>query len=95
MHMTTTRAQPGERTITLEIQFFTNKLAKGDGHVRPKHAHTAGMVRVRANPTHGIKAAATVPFHSLMEIPAAIEKLLTRRGIRLHPTPKMRYLEAK
>jgi len=82
--------------ITLEVRVFTNKLAKGNGRVRPKHAHANGMIRARANPTHGIKAAATVPFHSLMEIPAAIEKLLARRGIHLHPSPKMRrYLEAK
>ncbi len=94
--MPTIRAEPGERMITLGVRFFTNKLARGNGRVRPKHAHSNGIVRARANPTHGIKAAATVPFHSLMEIPAAIERLLTRRGIRLHPSPKMRrYLEAK
>ncbi len=93
--MPTIRAEPGERMITLEVRFFTNKLARGNGRVRPKHAHAAGMVRIRANPSHGIKAAATVPFHSLLGIPLAIEKLLTRRGIRIHPTAKMRYLEAK
>lgn len=36
--MTTTRAQPGERTIQVEVRFFTNKLAKGTGRVRQAKA---------------------------------------------------------
>ncbi len=92
--MTKTRkAQAGERTIELTIYFFTNKLAK-NGHVRPKHAHGDGMVRLASNPTHGIaKSGAPVPFHSVAEISVAVEKVLSREGIRIHPSARMRYVE--
>lgn len=90
--MPTTNAPSGKKTITIEVQFFTNNLAKG--RVLPKHAHAAGMIRVRANPMHGIKAAKQEPFHSMAAIPVALEKLLRRTGIRIHPTPKMGYLTA-
>jgi len=92
--MTTTKAQQGERTIKLEVYFFTNQLAK-HGHVRPKHAHASGVVTIAANATHGIAAGSPVPFQSLMEIPAAIEKVLVRRGVRLHVSRAMKkYVES-
>jgi len=92
--MTTKKALEGERTIKLEIYFFTNKLAK-DGHVQPKHAWAAGMVTIAANETHGIGGGSPVPFHSLLGIPAAIEKVLKKRGVRLHVTREMKkYMES-
>lgn len=88
--MTTKKALPGERVIKLEVRFFTNALAKGNGQVRPKHAWTAGMVTVAANPSHGIRAAGGSPFQSLLQLPAVIEKVLCSRGIRLHTSGTMK-----
>ncbi len=88
-----TKAQPGERMLVLEVRFFTNKLA-GNGRVRPKHAWSGGMVRLRANESHGIKAAPTIPFHTLRGIPGAIEKVLARRGIKIHASSKERKYRA-
>jgi hypothetical protein len=81
---TTKEAQWGERMIKLEVRFYTNNLAKGNGRVRPKHAWAAGAVTLAANPTHGIAAGSPVQFHSLLDLPVAIERVLTKRGIRLH-----------
>jgi hypothetical protein len=94
MKTKTRKAAPNERTIELKIRFFTNKLAKGNGHVVPKHAHGDGMVSIVANPTHGImKNGAGVPFHSVAQIAVAVERVLSREGVTIHPGALMRYVE--
>jgi hypothetical protein len=88
--MTTKKAQAGDRTLKLSVVFFTDKLAQGNGRVRPKHAWAAGMVALAANPSHGVAGGRSVPFQSLLDLPAAIEKVLIKRGIRLHANWKMK-----
>ena len=92
--MTTKKAQQGERTIQVEVRFFTDTLAK-EGHVRPKHAWDAGTVRLEANPTHGIAGGAGGrKFNSLLELLAVIEKVLIAGGIHLHAAHRTKkYLE--
>ena len=90
---TTTKALQGDRTIKMVVYFFSDELAK-DGYVRPKHAHSGGMVYLEKNPSHGITKR-SAGFQSVAQIPAAIEKLLIRGGITLHATPTMRYLATK
>src|SRR3990167_311694 len=83
-------AKHGERMVELRVRFWTDGIAEGDGQVSPKHAWGGGMVRMKPNKSHGISSARPVPFNSLMELPAAIEKVLIQHGIRIHPVGKMR-----
>jgi hypothetical protein len=73
----------------VKVRFWTDTLA-GKGKISPKHAWTAGVVRIEGNEAHGIKPHRPRPFNSLMEIPDAIERVLTRHGIVLHASGKMR-----
>jgi hypothetical protein len=82
----------GQKMIEVKVRFWTNDLADGAGRIRPKHCRTSGVVRLKRNETHGIKDVKPIPFHSLLDILAAIEKLLIREEIKLHPSRKMRKL---
>ena len=69
-------AQQGERMIEAKIRFWTNDIADQRGFIRPKHAWTSGVVRIESNKSHGIVPQAPLPFHTLLDLPAAIEKVL-------------------
>lgn len=83
-------ARHGQKMIEVKVRFWTNDLATTPGHVQPKHARTSGVVRIKRNELHGIVESKPIPFHSLLDIGAAIEKLLIRHGIKLHPSRAMR-----
>jgi hypothetical protein len=80
-------AAHGSRMIEIKIRFWTNDLAP-KGKVVPKEGWTSGVVRITPNKAHGIEPGAAVPFNSLMELPAKIEKVLIDNGITLHLTGK-------
>lgn len=80
-------AAHGQRMIELKVRFFTNELA-AKGRVIPKEGWTRGVVRVTPNEAHGIESGDPRHFNSLMELPAAIERVLIENGIVLHPTGK-------
>ena len=84
--LTTREAKIGERMIELKIYFWTNKIAKGKGNVHPKHAWGSGVIRLERNDAHDIRPQNPVPFHSTLELPAVIEKVLIQHGIVLHPS---------
>jgi hypothetical protein len=88
------KAEVGERMIQISIRFWTNKIANGKGRIVPKHAWSSGMVRMEANATHGIKPKKPTPFHSLMDINSAIEKVLVEHGIVLHSSRNARKYSA-
>jgi hypothetical protein len=93
-HIENRKALQGERMIEMRIYFWTNDLAKGAGVIRPKHAWSSGMIRLEKNKSYGIVPGRTLPFHSLMDLPSIIEKVLIAQGITLHATRKMRkYLD--
>ena len=83
-------AKLGERMIEVKVRFLTNNIAEGDGKIIPKHAWTSGVVRMERNAPHGIKPSSPIPFHSLLDVGAAIEKLLVKEGVMLHLTKKMK-----
>ena len=82
-------AKWGERMIEVRVRFFTNQIANGKGRVKPKNAWGCGMVRIEKNDVHGIKSKSRVPFNSLLELPAAIEKVLIRNGVKILPSRLM------
>jgi hypothetical protein len=89
----TRRAKYGEKMIQITLYFWTNDIAKQRNKIRPKHGRTAGMVRVEASKTHGIRAGKAIPFNSLGALPGVIEKAIIQHGIILHRSRAMkRYL---
>jgi len=82
-------AKYGERMIEVKVRFWTDEIAEGKGQIKPRHAWTAGVVRMERNESHGIISEYPRPFNSLMEIPAVIEKVLIEHGITLHRVYKM------
>jgi hypothetical protein len=88
------KAEHRERMIVLKIMFFTDEIAnKGKGWVLPKHCSANGMIHAQKNGSHGIsRERHGEPFHSLLEIGPAIEKILKEHGIVLHPSREMGYL---
>jgi len=82
-------AKYGEKMIEVKVRFWTDEIAEGEGQIKPKHAWTAGMVRMHRNKSHGIIPKDTRPFNSLMELPSVIEKVLIEHRIKLHPVYKM------
>jgi hypothetical protein len=88
--------QHGEKMIEVKLRFWTNNIAPTKGNVIPKHAWAAGVVRLERNVAHGIKPGKPIPFHSLLDLGAAIEKALIEHGITLHPGRRMKkYFKTK
>ncbi len=79
-----TEAKFGERMIEIKVRLWTNDIAETEGSVLPKHAWSSGLVRLTSNKTHGIGPNKALPFHSLMDLTAVIEKALIQNGITLH-----------
>jgi hypothetical protein len=88
------KAAFGERMIELKVYFWTNDIAEGRGFIVPKHAWASGWVVMESNKAHGIQPGKNEVFHSLMELPAAIERVLIKHEIKLHHSSKMhKYFE--
>ena len=78
-------AAQGERLIEVRIRFHTAQLAGQEGSVIPKHAWDSGFVLMASNKTHGVVPENPIPFNSIMQMTAIIEKVLIQHGIVLHP----------
>ena len=82
-------AKQGEKMIEVKLRFWTNDISPEIGKVIPKHAWTSGVVRIERNYSHGIEPGKPLPFHSLLDVGAAIEKVLIEHGVVLHVGRKM------
>ena len=83
-------AKHGQKMIEVQIRFWTNDIAEKKGQIIPKHAWTAGVVKVESNKAHGIQQENPIPFHSLLDLGSVIEKALINHGVILHPGRKMK-----
>jgi len=88
-------ARHGEKMIEIKVRFWTDDIASDPGKVVPKNAWTSGVVRIDSNKSHGITPGSPVPFSSLLDVGAAIEKVLIDQRITLHPSRKMRKYVSK
>ena len=77
-------AQHGKKMIEVRVRFWTNDLAEEKGKIMPKQAWGSGIVRIDTNSSHGIHAGEPIPFNSLAEIPAKIERVLIDSGVTIH-----------
>lgn len=84
------RAPRGERTILLHLRFFTDDIATDDGGatgkgaIKKKHALGMGTITTVANKSHGITRQREW-FNSTGDMTLAIEKVLVKAGVKLHP----------
>jgi hypothetical protein len=76
--------------IELKVRFWTNDITEGEGQIVPKHAWASGVVRMEPNPSHGISPKSPAPFHSLLDLPAVMEKVLIAHGVTLHISRRMK-----
>jgi hypothetical protein len=66
------------------LRFWRNNISKSKGKIIPRHARSAGVVRIQGNESHGIVSGNPVPFNSLLDVGAVIEAVLVKHGITLH-----------
>lgn len=86
----------GQKMIEVKVRFWTNDIATSKGKIVPKHAWSSGVVRIDRNKAHGITPGKPIPFHSLLDIGAVIERCLISHGISLHLGKKMKkYVQAQ
>jgi hypothetical protein len=84
------QAAQGEKMVEVRIRFWTNDLAEDKGKINPKHAWGSGVVLMDRNRSHGISPQNPVPFTSLLDLPAKIEKVLIDHGITVHKSNRMK-----
>jgi hypothetical protein len=82
-------AAQGEKMIEVKLRFWTNDIAEESGKILQKHAWSSGVVRLERNRSHGIEPGKPLPFHSLLDVGAIVEKALIEHGIVLHPSKRM------
>jgi hypothetical protein len=79
-------APVGEKTIVVEIHFWTAGISPEKGFIIPKHCWDGGWVRVESNPSHGISGGAeAITFNRLVDVPGAVMTALEKERIKLHP----------
>lgn len=83
-------ASHGEKMIEVKVRFWTNDIAEGEGKIFPKHAWLSGVIRMERNKAHGIVPGKAIPFHTLMDLPSVIEKVLIMHDIQLHLSRRMK-----
>ena len=83
------KAPHGQKMIELKIRLWTDDIAPKSADILPKHAWTAGVVGIERNTAHGITPKHPRAFNSLLEVGAAIERVLIDNGIELHLSRKM------
>jgi hypothetical protein len=83
-------AKHGEKMIEVKVRFWTNDISSEHGKVVPKHAWTSGVVRITPNKAHGLESSYATLFHSLLDVSAAIEKVLIEHRIVLHRSKQMK-----
>lgn len=89
-------AKHGEKMIEVKIRFWTDDISDEKGKVVAKHAWTSGVVRIEGNKSHGITPSKPLPFHSLLDVGAVVEKVLIEHGVVLRPSRKMsKYVRSK
>ncbi len=79
------KARHGEKMIELAIRFWTNDISTKPGYVVKKECWDSGVVRMKKNRLHGIRADSDpIPFNSLLDLPSKIERVLIDNRITLH-----------
>lgn len=71
----------GDRTIKIELHFWTDGIASERGKVVPKVCWDSGMIHILKNEGHGIERLEPIPFNSLSELEQKLEEAFRKAGI--------------
>jgi hypothetical protein len=85
--ITAKEAKHGQKMVELKVRFWTDAISAEKGKIIPKHAWAAGVVRMERNDAHEIVPSDPIPFNTLLELNAVIEKALiagTKRKYEFH-----------
>ena len=74
----------GQRMIEVKVRFWTDDIATQRGKIIQKECWDSGVVRIARNKTHGIVPIEPIPFNSLLDLPAKMEQLFLKSGIKIH-----------
>ncbi len=77
-----------DKTIKVELDFWTNDIASDKSKVVPKVCWDFGMIHILENQGHGLKAKRNIPFYFLTELASKIEESFEGAGIKMlkhHP----------
>jgi hypothetical protein len=85
-------APRGDKTIQMEIVFWTDNLADNKGEQIAKHAWAQGKVSMSANGAHGIKRGRGTNFYDMLDLPAAIKAELVKAGVKLRSGPSSKLM---
>ena len=80
-------AKHGEKMIEVKLRFGPTTLRNFRARSSPSMRGQPACP-IERNDSHGIKPGAPLPFHSLLDVGAVIEKVLIEHGIVLHPAAK-------
>lgn len=90
-----TTAAHGEKMIQINIRLWTDKMSEEPGKIIPKNAWGSGVVSLERNKAHGIVPSNPKPFNSMLDLGAAIEKVLIEGGVVIHPSRRTRKYSPK
>jgi hypothetical protein len=81
------KSRTNNKTFTLTLRFFTDKIADAEGEILPMHMWDSGKVEVRVsgNERHGITSdmRGTV-FNGLQDVERAVRKTLSKLNAVVH-----------
>jgi hypothetical protein len=85
-------APKGDKTIRMEVVFWTNNLADSKGEQIAKHAWAQGKVFMSTNDAHGIKRGRGTDFYDMLDLPVAIKAELVKAGVKLRSGPSSKVM---
>jgi hypothetical protein len=80
---TSREARLNEKMVELRIRFWTNNISETEGKIIPKQAWDSGVIIMERNTSHDIQPEKPKHFHSLMELPSVVEKVLIEHRVKL------------
>jgi len=78
-----------DKTIKVEVHFWTNNVSGEEGKKVPKVCWDSGTIHVLENKGHGIEKQKEIPFNSLSELTEKIEEGFKEAGIKVLKSRKV------
>jgi hypothetical protein len=81
----------GEKTIKIQLDFWTDDIAKNSGKIVPKVCWDSGTIRLLRNGGHEIKGSKSIPFSSLSQLVGKIEEVFREQNVKVLKTNRYVY----
>ena len=84
----------GQKMLELRTRFFSNDIADEKGYVLAGNVWECGVVYLHPNDLHEIGQNKAEIFHSMAELPSAIEKVLIKNKVIIHRSKRTKKYNA-